>query len=71
MGRKRKNGLLIDFVVEKIIKEDFVSTPYIQRKFQISYLKSQEVLKQLEELGYIETGKEFSKRKVLKHKYIQ
>lgn len=71
MGRKRKNGELIDFVVEKVIKENFVSTPYIQRKFHVGYLKAQEILKQLEEMGYIEKGKEFTQRRVLKHRYIQ
>lgn len=71
MGRKRKHGVLIDFVVEKVIKEDYISTPFIQRKFQVSYLKAQEILKQLEEMGYIEKGEEFTKRKVLKNKFIQ
>lgn len=71
MGRKRKHGVLIDYVVEKVIKEDYVSTPFIQRKFQISYLKAQDVIKQLESMGYIERGKEFTERKVLKHKFIQ
>ena len=71
MGRKRKNGELIDIVVEKIIKEEFVSAPFIQRKFQLSYIKARELLKRLEEMGYIERGNEFEKRKVLKHRYIQ
>lgn len=70
MGRKRKNGILIDFVVEKVIKEEFISAPFIQRKFQVSYLKAQEILKHLEEMGYIEEGEEFTKRKVLKNTYI-
>lgn len=71
MGRKRKHGVLIDIVVEKVIKEDFVSTPFIQRKFHVSYLKAQEILKELEKMGYIEKVKEFEPVKVLKHKYIQ
>ena len=71
MGRKRKDGTLFDAVVERIIKEDFVSIPFIQRKFQISYSKAQEILKQLEKLGYIEKVKEFEPAKVLKHKYVQ
>ena len=65
------NGILIDYVVEKVIKEDYISTPFIQRRFQISYLKAQEILKQLEEMGYIEKGKEFTLRKVIRHKYLQ
>lgn len=68
MGRKRKNGLLIDFVVEKIIKEDFVSTPYIQRKFQISYSTARTIIKQLFEMGYTEHAEEFKQIKVIKHK---
>lgn len=71
MGRKRKNGTLIDSVVEVIIKQQYISTPFIQRKFQISYLGAEKVIKQLEEMGYVETGQEFSKRKVLKNKFIQ
>lgn len=71
MGRKRKHGTLIDAVVEKVIKEEYVSTPLIQRKFQISYLKAQQILKQLAEMGYIEKVIEFKQMKVLKHNYIQ
>ncbi len=71
MVRKRKNGELIDFVVERILKEEYVSTPYIQRKFQISYLKAQQILKQLAEMGYIEKIVEFKQMKVLKHRYIE
>ncbi|HVZ67045.1 MAG TPA: DNA translocase FtsK [Patescibacteria group bacterium] len=71
MGRKRKNGELIDLVVEKIIKEQTVSTPYIQRKFQVSYIKAQKILKQLAEMGYIETFTEFKEMKVLRKDYIQ
>ena len=66
MGRKRRSGTLIDAVVEKVIKEEFVSTSFIQRKFQISYTKAREILNQLTEMGYIEKGQEFTKRKVLK-----
>lgn len=71
MGRKRKHGTLIDIAVEKVLKVDYVSTPFIQIKCQVSYLTAQKVLKQLEEMGYIEKGEEFTERKVLKHKYIQ
>lgn len=71
MGRKRMNGKLIDHVVEKVIKEEYVSTPFIQRKFQVSYLKAQSVLKELAEMGYIEKVIEFKPVKVLRHKFIQ
>lgn len=70
MGRKRKNEELIDLVVEKIIKEEYVSTPYIQRKFKISYLGAQKILKKLEEMGYIEHVHEFKQVRVLKHKLL-
>lgn len=71
MGRHRKNGTTIDSVVEVVIKQDYISTPFIQRQFQISYLGAQKIIKQLEKLGYIEKGEQFTERKVLRHKYIQ
>lgn len=71
MGRKRKNGVLIDFVVERIIKEEYVSTPFIQRAFQIGYVSARKVIKQLHEMGYIENENEFKNIRVIKHKYIQ
>ena len=71
MGRKRKNGQLIDLVVEKILSEEVVSTPYIQRKFQVSYLKAQEILEQLAKMGYIGEITEFKEMKVLRKTYIQ
>lgn len=71
MGRKRKNGVLIDLVVEKIIKEEYISAPFIQRKFQISYTTTREIIKQLYNMRYIESENEFENIKVIKHKYIQ
>lgn len=71
MGRKRKAGTQLDIIVEKVIKEDYVTTSFIQRKLQISYLSAMKVLKQLEELGYIEKGEDFTKRRVIKHSFIQ
>lgn len=71
MGRKRKNGVLIDFVVETIIKEQYVSVPFIQRKFQISYSTARKIISKLFEMGYIENEAEFKDIKVIKHKYIQ
>lgn len=71
MGRRRKNGELIDLVVEKIIKEQTVSTPYIQHKFQVSYMKAQEILRQLAYMGYIENVTEFKEMRVLRKTYIQ
>ena len=71
MASAKKRDTLIDRVVERIIKENFISSPFIQRKFQISYLGAQKVIKKLEEMGYIEKGEQFTKRRVLKHKFIQ
>ncbi len=71
MGRKRKNGTSIDLAVEKVIKEEFINTAFIQRKLQISYLTARKIIKQLFEIGYIESDNEFENIKVIKHKYIQ
>lgn len=71
MGRKRKHGTQIDRAVEIVIKEDYISWPFISSKLQIGYLGAQKVIKQLEDMGYIEKEQERTKRKVLKHKYIQ
>lgn len=71
MGRQRKNGKLIDLVVEKILKEKVVSTPYIQRKFQVSYLSAQKILIKLADMGYIEEATEFKEMRVLRKSYIQ
>lgn len=70
MGRRSKNGTQIDRAVEKVIKEDYVSTPFIQRTLQISYLSAQKVLRQLAEMGYIEKVTEHKQMKVLKHKFL-
>lgn len=71
MGRKSKSGTQIDRIIEFVIREDYVSTPFIQKKLQIGYLGAQKVIKRLEVMGYLEKGEEFSERKVLKHKFIQ
>ena len=71
MGRKRENGTLIDYVVEKIIKEEYVSTPFIQRNFNVSYVKAQEILKQLAKMKYIEEVVEHKQLKVIRHKYFE
>lgn len=68
---RKKNDLLFDRVVELVIKQDFVSTPFLQRNFGVDYQKAQLILHRLEEWGYIEKGKEFTERRVLKHKYVQ
>ncbi len=69
MGRKGKNGTQIDRAVEIVIKEDYISWPFISRKLQIGYLGAQKVIKKLEEMGYVETG-ESTKIKVIKHKFL-
>ncbi len=54
MGRKNKNGSQIDRIIELVIKKDYVSTPFIQRKLKIAYLGAQNILKQLAQMGYVE-----------------
>lgn len=71
MVRKQKKETQLDIIVEKVIKEEFVSASFIQRKLQISYLSAMKVLKQLEEFGYVEKGADFTKRRVVRHSYIQ
>ena len=70
MGRKRKNGELIDLVVERIISENYLSTPFLQRKFHISYLTARKIITQLFEMGYIENENEFENIVVKRHKYL-
>jgi len=71
MGRKRKNGTQIDIIVEKVIKLDFVTASFIQRKLGITYLSAQALLEKLAVMGYVEKFKPFKKLKVLKHHFIQ
>lgn len=71
MGRKRKNGTLIDAVVEKVIKEDYISIPFLQRRFKISYLRAQTLLEELENMGYIKRSENASESRVIKKKFIQ
>lgn len=68
---KKKNDPIFDEVVEVVIQQEYVSTPFLQRNFGVDYYRAQRILKKLEEWGYIEKGKEFTERKVLRHKYIQ
>lgn len=71
MGRKGSIESQLDRVIYLVIREDFVTASFVQRKLGISYLSAMKVLKQLEELGYVEKGKDFTKRRVIKHNYIQ
>lgn len=71
MGRKAKNGTQLDRIVYKIIREDYVTAPFIQRRLGITYTSAQEVLKKLSEIGYIEEYKPFKKLKVIRNRYIQ
>jgi len=69
MGRKSKNGTQIERAIELIIKKDYITWPLISRKIRIGYLGAQKIIKQLEEMGYIEKIETTSK-KVLKHYFL-
>jgi len=63
MGRKRKNGTQIDIIVEKVIKLDFVTASFIQRKLGITYLSAQALLEKLAVMGYVEKIQTIQKTK--------
>lgn len=71
MGRKGNLESQLDRIIYLVIREDFITSAYVQRRLGISCLSAMKVLNKLEELGYIEKGKDFTKRRVLKHHYIQ
>lgn len=71
MGRKPNTVKQIDIIVEKVIREDYINSSFIQRKLQISYLGAQDILKKLAEMGYIEKFEPFKKLKVIKKHFIQ
>ncbi len=69
MGRKSKNGSQIERVLKFVIKEEYITWPYISRKLQIGCIGAQKVIKQLEQMGYIEKA-DSTKKRVLKHKLL-
>ncbi len=71
MGRKGDINSQLDRIIYLVIREDFVTASFVQRRLGIGYLSAMKILKKLEELGYIEKGEDFTKRRVLKHHYIQ
>lgn len=71
MGRNGNIESQLDRVVYLVIKEEFVTASFIQRKLQISYLGAQNILKELSNMGYVEEYKPFKKLKVLKNNFIQ
>lgn len=71
MGGKSNIESQLDRLVHLVIKEDYVTASFVQRKLGITYLSAQSVLKELAEIGYIEEFKPFKKLKVLKHHFIQ
>ena len=71
MGRKGNLESQLDRIIHLVIKEDYITGSFVQRKLGISYLGAMKVLRKLEELGYIEKGSDFTKRRVIKHNYIQ
>lgn len=70
MGRKSKHGTQIERVLEYVIREEFVTWPYISRKLQIGYIGTQKVIKQLEDMEYIKKDEKSGKYKVIRHKLI-
>lgn len=71
MGRNGNIESQLDRVIYLVIKEEFVTASFIQRKLQISYLGAQNILKELSKMGYVEEYKPFKKLKVLKNNFIQ
>ncbi|HMS23166.1 MAG TPA: hypothetical protein PKA38_05425 [Candidatus Levybacteria bacterium] len=71
MGRKGSIESQLDRVIYLVIKEEFVTASFIQRRLGITYPTAQSVLMHLAELGYTEKFIPFKKLKVLKHCLIQ
>lgn len=71
MGRKGNLIKQLDGIVFRVIKEEFVTASFIQRKLGITYPSAQELLKKLSKMGYLERYIPGKKLKVLKHKFIQ
>lgn len=71
MGRKSDLKSQLDKIVFLVIKEEYVSASFIQRKLGITYPSAQSILQKLNELGYVEEYKPYKILKVLKHKLIQ
>lgn len=71
MGRKSDLKSQLDRIVFLVIKEEYVSAPFIQRRLGITYPSAQLILQKLNELGYVEEYKPNKKLKVLKHQFIQ
>ena len=71
MGRKSDVGSQLDRIVYLVIKEDYITASFVQRKLGITYPSAQAMLKKLSEIGYIEEYKPFKRLKVIKHKFIE
>ncbi len=71
MGRKSDLKSQLDRVVFLVIKEKYVSAPFIQRKLGITYPSAQNILKKLYEMGYVESYEAGKELKVIKHNFIQ
>lgn len=71
MGRNSNLTTQLDRIVYLVIKEDYISSPFVQRKLGITYPSAQKVLIKLAELGYLEEYIPNKKLKVIKHEFIQ
>lgn len=56
MGRKGNLESQLDRIIYLVIRQEYVTGSFVQRKLGIGYLSAMNVLKKLEELGYIEKG---------------
>lgn len=70
MGRKSDLKSQLDRIVFLVIREDFITASYIQRKLGITYPSAQKVLRELSKIGYIEEYKPYKKLKVIKNHFI-
>ena len=71
MSRRSDLDSQLDRLVYLVIKEDYISASFVQRKLGITYPSAQSLLRKLAEMGYIEKYKSFKKLKVIRHCYIQ
>lgn len=70
MKRKSKNGKQVDRVLVHVIKEKYITWPFVSRKLKIGYLGTQQVIKHLESAGYIRKMDGSNKYKVIHNSLI-
>ncbi len=70
MGRKSDLKAQMDRIVFLVIRKNFITASFVQRKLGISYPSAQEILRELSKIGYIEEYKPYKKLKVVKRHFI-